>query len=53
MLRGRSRNLSPKILPTVLIIIDIAAAIPYACALDWRKTLYWIAAAILTFVVTY
>jgi len=42
-----------KILPTVLIVIDICASVPYAFAGDWRRTIYWLAAAILTACVTY
>ena len=45
--------LSPKLFPSVLLILDIAAAVVYACHGDWRKTLYWLFAAGLTFVVTY
>jgi len=42
-----------KTLPTLLIIIDVFAAIGYAPSGDWRKVVYWIAAATLTAVVTY
>lgn len=42
-----------KLLPTVLIIIDVFAAIPYAMHGDWRKALYWLFAAGLTITVTY
>lgn len=45
--------MSPKFLPTVLIVIDIAASIVYACHGDWRKAVYWFAAAALTFTVVY
>jgi hypothetical protein len=45
--------MSPKALPTVLIIIDVAASIVCAYHGDWRKTVYWAAAAALTYVVTY
>ena len=41
------------IFPSVLIALDIAAAIPYAVRLDWRMTVYWLAAATLTACVTY
>lgn len=43
--------MSPKVLPTVLIVIDVLAAIGYAG--DWRKMGYWLAAATLTYCVTY
>ena len=42
-----------QILPTVLIIIDIGAAVPYFASGDWRMGVYWLAAATLTTVVTY
>ena len=37
--------------PTVLIVLDLCAAAGYLG--DWRKVIYWIAAAALTYVVTY
>jgi uncharacterized membrane protein len=42
-----------KILPTVLIVIDIAAAFGYLPSGNWRMVVYWIAAAVLTTVVTW
>lgn len=48
--------INPKILPTVLIVIDVLAAMGYAIDggfAEWRKVVYWLAAAALTFVVTY
>ena len=35
------------------MIIDIGASIPYGLNGDWRKCIYWLAAAALTFVVTW
>ena len=46
-------KLNPKVLPTILIIIDLLAAVGYLPCGDWRKVTYWTAAAVLTFVVTY
>ncbi len=40
-------------LPTLLIVIDIAAASVYMYQGDARKVVYWIAAAVLTAAVTY
>jgi hypothetical protein len=40
-------------LPTVLIIIDVLAACGYVPDGDWRKVIYWLAAATLTTVVTF
>ena len=42
-----------KILPTVLIIIDVAAAFGYLPTGNIRMVLYWLAAATLTTVVTW
>lgn len=42
-----------KLFPTILIILDVFAALAYVPAYDWRKVVYWLAAAVLTFVVTY
>lgn len=42
-----------KVLPTILILIDLGAAIPYFMDGNWRRGVYWLAAACLTFVVTW
>ena len=42
-----------KILPTVLIIIDICAAVGYLPTGNWRMVVYWAAAATLTTMVTW
>ena len=41
------------IFPLLLIVLDIGAAIMYAPSGDWRKVLYWAAAAALNFAVTF
>jgi hypothetical protein len=41
------------IFPIILIILDLGASTVYLCHGDWRKTIYWFAAASLTFVVTF
>lgn len=41
------------ILPTLILIIQAAASIPYFVKGDWRHGLYWAAAALLTYAVTY
>lgn len=45
--------MSPKVFPTVLIVLDVLAAIPYAIQKDLRMTVYWLSAALLTFSVTW
>jgi hypothetical protein len=42
-----------KIFPTLLIIIDVLAAIVYIIKGDFKHFVYWMAAAILTFSVTW
>ena len=45
--------MSNKLFPTILIILDIFAAIGYIPDGDWRKVVYWLAAATLTYTVTF
>jgi len=45
--------MSPKIFPTILIILDVAAAAVYIAHGDARRFIYWIAAAVLTASVTF
>jgi hypothetical protein len=52
MWRGEE-EMNPKILPSILIIIDFGASIPYFCQGNWRMGIYWIAAGILTLTVTW
>ncbi len=42
-----------QILPTLLVVIDVLAAIGYIPTGEWRKIVYWLAAAALTYVVTW
>lgn len=44
---------STLIFPTLLIALDVAAALVYAAHGDWRRLIYWLAAATLTATVTY
>ena len=41
-----------KFFPSVLIVLDAAAAVVYAACGDWRRFVYWLAAATLTATVT-
>jgi hypothetical protein len=45
--------MSPKFFPTLLIAINVCAAAVWFCQGDWRKGVYWLAAAVLNFVITY
>lgn len=42
-----------KLFPTILIVLDVCAAIAYVPTSDWRKVVYWLAAATLTTVITW
>jgi hypothetical protein len=42
-----------KLFPTLLIVLDVCAALGYLPSGDWRKVVYWLAAAVLTTCVTY
>ena len=44
---------SQYIFPLALIILDIGAAVIYGFSGDWRKVIYWIAAAVLNVTVTF
>ncbi len=41
------------VFPTVLILLDLAAAAVYVAESDWRHAIYWAAAAVLTAAVTF
>jgi len=45
--------MSTKIFPSILIILDLGAAIVYLCHGDWKRAIYWTAAAVLTTTVTF
>ena len=42
-----------QILPLILIVIQAMSAIPYTVTGDWRKAIYWVAAAVLNIAVTF
>jgi hypothetical protein len=44
---------SQYIFPLALILLDIGAAVIYGFSGDWRKVIYWIAAAVLNVTVTF
>lgn len=45
--------IDPRILPTILIIIDFMAAVIYMSHGDVKKAIYWVSAGVLTITVTY
>ncbi len=42
-----------KLFPTLLVLLSVCAAIGYVPTGDWRRVIYWLAAAVLTAVVTW
>ena len=42
-----------QIFPALLILIDVLSAIVYSLDGDWRKVIYWLAAAALNAAVTF
>lgn len=44
---------SPKLFPSVMITLSVAAAIRYGFARDWRHVLYYVASAMILSSVTY
>lgn len=46
-------KINPKLFPTIIIILAVCAACVYAYHGNWRKAIYWAAAATLTGAVTW
>lgn len=42
-----------KVFPTVLMVLDFLAAVPYAFKGDVKMAVYWISAGVLTLAVTW
>jgi hypothetical protein len=51
--KKKIKMINPKIFPTIMIILDILAAISYGYNGNIRQTIYWFAAAAITIVVTF
>jgi hypothetical protein len=45
--------MNPKLLPTVMIVLSVLSGIVYAANKDFRHSVYWFAAAVLTTAVTF
>ena len=47
--------INTRLFPTILIVLDLLAALAYASHgfTEWRKVIYWLAAAVLTVTVTF
>jgi len=46
-------TIPPRLFPTVIAALSLAAALAYLPARDWRRVVYWLAAAALVIVVTW
>jgi hypothetical protein len=44
--------MTPYMFPVLLILLDLGAAAVYLCGGDYRRAIYWLAAATLTACVT-
>ena len=45
--------MSKYIFPSILIALDVGASLMFAVAGDWKKAIYWLAAAVLNVTVTF
>ena len=50
---GKKMNQAKYIFPVTLMVLDVIAAVVYLCNGDVKKCVYWIAAAVLSFTVTF
>jgi len=41
------------VFPSLLMLLDVCAGVVYACGGDYKKCIYWIAAAVLNAAVTF
>jgi len=41
-----------RVLAWIMIVLAVAACVGYGCQGDWRRAVYWAAAAVLQFAVT-
>ena len=46
-------NKSVYLFPCLLMALDVAAAVVYGFSGDWKKVIYWVAAAVLNAAVTF
>lgn len=44
---------SQYIFPVLLIVLDVGSAVVYGATGDWKKVIYWVAAAVLNVAVTF
>ncbi len=46
-------KIGPRFFPTIIIVLAVLAALGYLPSGNWRKMVYWLAVAALTYVVTW
>lgn len=49
----QGKEMNEKTFPIILIVLDIGASIVYLSNGDIRRMIYWLAAAVLTYTVTF
>ncbi len=49
----RAALLSPRFIPSVLIVLDVLGAARWAIARNYGQALYWFSAATITYAVTF
>lgn len=42
-----------QIFPTILIVLNLCSSVVCGCCGDWKKLVYWVAAAVLNITVTF
>ena len=47
------KKLVTLLFPVTLIVLDLGASVVYGFTADWRRSIYWFAAAVLTACVTF
>ena len=52
-MKRRRRVRTELIFPTIIIMLDVCAALPYAWHANWNMAFYWLSIAILSACVTY
>lgn len=45
--------ISERTMPTIMIVLSLLSAIGYIPSGNWRQVAYWLAAAVLTYTVTW
>jgi hypothetical protein len=46
-------QISPKAIPILMIVLDVAAAAIYGFNKDWKHMIYWLAGSIMIYCITF